>query len=113
MKPKRVNDELSISNQITTDDIPLIKAMGFKSLLCCRPDGEGLDQQLQAVISKVAELADLNTAYLPISRAGPTRAEREALQSLLASLPKPALAYSEDQDRVLACLGVPQSSDLE
>lgn len=48
--------------------------MGFKSIVCNRPDGEGEDQPLFETIETVAARAGLRSAYLPIDAAGPVLA---------------------------------------
>lgn len=42
MEVKNVTPDFSFSAQITVDDIPSIQSHGIKSIICNRPDGEGL-----------------------------------------------------------------------
>lgn len=44
MDIRQINDEYSVSGQITVDDLDEIKALGFKSIVCHRPDFEAPDQ---------------------------------------------------------------------
>lgn len=102
MDIRKVSDTFSVSAQIGTDDIPLIAAMGFKSIVCNRPDGEGEDQPLFGSIESVAARAGLRTAYLPVAPTGPVPADIEAFQELFDRLPKPVLAYCRTGNRSLA-----------
>lgn len=52
---KRVTPELSVSAQITLNDLQHIKEQGFKSIVCNRPDGEGADQISFAAIEKTSK----------------------------------------------------------
>ena len=40
MDVKHITDEFAVSGQISTKDLPVLAAMGFKSVICNRPDGE-------------------------------------------------------------------------
>lgn len=102
MDIRKVDDTFSVSGQIGTDDIPLIAAMGFKSIVCNRPDGEAEDQPLFEEIEAVAVRADLRTAFLPVAATGPTPADAAAFQELMEDLPKPVLAYCRTGNRSLA-----------
>jgi sulfide:quinone oxidoreductase len=44
MDIKQVNDEFSVSAQITPDDVLILADKGIKSVICNRPDGEAADQ---------------------------------------------------------------------
>ena len=41
MEAKKISDGLSVSPQISADDIKEIARLGFRSIICNRPDGEG------------------------------------------------------------------------
>ena len=44
MDIKILTKDLSVSPQISVDDVRILAEQGFKSLVCHRPDGEGADQ---------------------------------------------------------------------
>ena len=44
MDLRTISSGLSVSPQITPDEIAEIKAAGFRSIISNRPDGEGADQ---------------------------------------------------------------------
>jgi uncharacterized protein (TIGR01244 family) len=94
-----------VSGQVTTDDVALIDAMGFRSLICNRPDGEALDQPLFEAIRTVAKRAHIETAYLPVKTETPTDAEVDRMRELFNRLPKPVLAYCRTGARSAALLG--------
>ena len=43
MKINKINDEISVSEQIHVDDLKIIKDAGFNSIICNRPDNESAD----------------------------------------------------------------------
>lgn len=50
MDTRAIDAGLSISDQITPRDVAAITGAGFKSVICNRPDGEGVDQPTFAEI---------------------------------------------------------------
>ena len=89
----RISADLTVSPQITVADVKAIKAEGFRSIICNRPDGEGADQPGFEEIEAAARAAGLEARYLPIT-AGMVRDEdAEAFSDALRALPGPVLAY--------------------
>ena len=76
MNPKTIDRNLSVSEQIASQDIAAIASAGFKSVICNRPDGEGADQPVFAEIETAARAAGLTAAYLPIRRGFRRRCDR-------------------------------------
>ena len=46
----KLNEEVSVSGQLTAEMVEQVKALGFASVICNRPDGEGPDQPTAAEI---------------------------------------------------------------
>jgi uncharacterized protein (TIGR01244 family) len=44
MDLRPINETYSVAGQISAQDLDAIKAAGFKSIVCHRPDGEAPDQ---------------------------------------------------------------------
>ncbi|MEH6647040.1 beta-lactamase hydrolase domain-containing protein [Sulfitobacter sp.] len=57
MELKRISPELTVSPQISASDVETLKAEGFRSIICNRPDGEGADQPSFEEIRSAAEFA--------------------------------------------------------
>jgi len=72
MQIYKVTEDFSISGQISATDVALIKASGFKTIMCNRPDGEEFGQPTVEIIKKAAEDHELNFFYLPLGRAAIT-----------------------------------------
>ena len=66
MKINKINDEISVSEQIHVDDLKIIKDAGFNSIICNRPDNESADQTPQEIIKSAAESVGLNYFFIPI-----------------------------------------------
>jgi len=95
---RRVTDQLSVSPQITLDDLPRAAALGFRSVINNRPDGEDPAQPSSDVVAAAAKAAGLAYAYIPV-RGGPTPAQVAAEKEVLAELPGPVLAYCRSGTR--------------
>ena len=84
MELKRINQHVTVSPQITPEDIPTLKAAGFTTIINNRPDGESPDQPTSDQILAAATAAGLVYHYIPLGRDGvsPDMVERttEALE---------------------------------
>jgi len=99
MQPKYLSDDIAVAAQISTDDLSMVNSLGFKSVLCARPDGEEGRQDLFNAIKKSAKNAGLEARYAPIATIPPTGQELEVFISAFHSLPKPIFAYGSDGSR--------------
>ena len=93
MNAKPISPILSVSEQIRPEDVAVLFAAGFKSIVCNRPDGEGPDQPDFAEIEAAAKAAGIVAAYLPVVSGQIGDEDAAAFGSLLDSLPKPVLAF--------------------
>ena len=93
MEYRQISDDYSVSGQITTEDVATIKAAGFNSVICNRPDFETPDQPTFREIEEVAREAGLVVHYLPVQSGRPSPDDVDQFRKLLESVPKPALAY--------------------
>ena len=90
---KKITDTISVSPQITSADLADIKAAGFRSILCNRPDGEGADQPTFEEIEAVARASGLEARYQPVVSGKVRDEDASSFGTLIDRLPKPVLAY--------------------
>lgn len=93
MKVKKIDDHLSVADQITKKDISAITKAGFKSIVCNRPDGEVPGQPTFKEIEQAAIKANLPIRYLPAESGAVTPELGQEFGKILEELPKPVLAY--------------------
>jgi sulfide:quinone oxidoreductase len=93
MDLKKLDDALSVSPQITPGDVVQIARLGFRSIVCNRPDGEEQGQPSQAEIAAAAEAAGLQFAYVPAVPDQINAQTAEAMAAALSRLPAPVVAY--------------------
>ncbi|WP_210559739.1 bifunctional protein tyrosine phosphatase family protein/NAD(P)/FAD-dependent oxidoreductase [Psychrosphaera aestuarii] len=90
---KNVTENFSVSPQITVDDVEKISALGFKSIMCNRPDGESAEQVTFDEIQQRATELGLTCIHVPVPSAKVTEQEVTDFKSKLDALPSPTLAY--------------------
>ncbi len=93
MDIRRINEEISVSPQISPEDVEAIREAGFRSIICNRPDGEAADQPNFEEIEKAAKEAGLEIRWIPIRGGMVSDEDVEAFRKALMELPKPILGY--------------------
>ena len=93
MDIKALTPHLSISPQVMVAELEAVAQMGFKAIICNRPDGEGPDQPSFKEIQTAALALGIQMSYLPAEAGKVSDADGKAFGELLATLPAPVLAY--------------------
>lgn len=93
MKITEITPDYSVSPQIEPADVAGIAGLGFRSIVCNRPDGEGPDQPAAAAIAAEAERQGIAFANLPVVSGQITEGDVADFRAALAELPSPVLAY--------------------
>ena len=66
MKFAKINNELTVSDQITIEDLKEIHAQGYKTIFCNRPDQESEGQLNFSAIEKEAQNLGIKTIHQPV-----------------------------------------------
>ena len=66
MSMQKLSDQFYVGPQIEIDDIEDIQISGIKSIICLRPDGEGVEQPSFNALRSQAATLGLTSRYLPI-----------------------------------------------
>lgn len=91
---KPIAEDFAVASQLYAEQIAGLAALGFKSLICNRPDGEAPNEPQFAAISAAAEEAGLQIRYIPVSgQIGLTEENVEQTRIAMAEMPGPILAY--------------------
>ena len=93
MDLKTLTAQLSVTPQITADDLVTLSEHGIRSVVCNRPDGEGADQPNFAEIAASCQSHGLEAAYLPVVSGKVSDEDARAFGELLDRLPGPTVAY--------------------
>lgn len=99
MQITAVSPDYSASPQITAEDVAEVAALGFRSIMCNRPDGESPDQADAAEIRLEAERHGLAFAHVPVVSGAITAADVADFEAAIAALPAPVFSYCRSGSR--------------
>jgi len=88
-----VSPDYAAAAQIAADDVAEIAALGYRSIMCNRPDGEDPGQPDFAVIAEAAHERGLVAKHVPVVSGRITPENVEDFRAALAELPQPVFAY--------------------
>ncbi|MSQ80179.1 MAG: TIGR01244 family phosphatase [Candidatus Methylopumilus sp.] len=66
MKFAKINNEITVSDQITIEDLKEIHAQGYKTIFCNRPDLESEGQLDFSTIEKEAQKLNIKAIHQPV-----------------------------------------------
>ncbi len=89
----KLTDRVSVSAQITPQDVAEIAAAGYKVLINNRPDGEEAGQPGSAEIAAAAEAAGLDYHYMPVTAGSFPGPDFDAMTDVLNDEDHPVLAF--------------------
>jgi len=93
MDIKRVNEQFSVSGQLTRFDLEQLATAGIKTLVCNRPDGEAPDQVSYAELEALARELGIATHYLPVVHDFINSADASTFADLLDQAAQPVHAW--------------------
>ncbi|PTQ75385.1 TIGR01244 family sulfur transferase [Celeribacter persicus] len=109
----KINDQITVSSQITPEEVTILKDKGFKTLICNRPDME-VDPGFEAeVMEKAALEAGLNFAYLPIFPGQFPEELIEETARILSEEDGPVYAYCRSGTRSTTVWALSQSGRMD
>lgn len=114
MDIRQLTPEFAVAPQITVADVAEAARLGFRTLVCNRPDGEAADQATFGAIAEAAEAAGMAVHFLPVdNRVGLTLDTVEALETVLAEAEAPVLAYCRSGTRSTFAWGLAMARSAE
>jgi uncharacterized protein (TIGR01244 family) len=93
MEYREISEDYSVSGQILPDDIAAVKAAGFNSVICNRPDDEQPGQPSADSVKAAAEAAGLEFRYIPVVSGQITEQNVADQAAALEGLKGPVFAY--------------------
>lgn len=94
-----IDATIAVAPQIDPADIADLAASGFTGIINNRPDGEDPGQPDGAEIAAAAHAAGLSYTAIPITHAGFSHPQIDALAAVLAEATGPVLAYCRSGTR--------------
>lgn len=111
MELKRINEHVSVSPQISPEEVAAIKAAGFVAIINNRPDGESPDQPPGAVIEAAAHAAGLAYHFIPLGREGVSPQMVEQTKSVLEGSAGPVFCYCRSGTRSTTLWALSQAGE--
>jgi uncharacterized protein (TIGR01244 family) len=96
---RKVDDSISVAPQISVEDVAAIKAAGFTAIVNNRPDDEEAGQISGDAVRDAALAAGLTYTAIPITHAGFSYPQIEAMAEVLAGADGPVLAFCRSGTR--------------
>ncbi|HUG24347.1 TIGR01244 family sulfur transferase [Piscinibacter sp.] len=95
-----LSPDVSVAPQLGPEAMAAAAQAGYRSVINNRPDFEGgPDQPTSAAVQAAAEAAGLVYVFLPVAPSYQTPEEIARFAELMATLPKPILAYCRSGNR--------------
>ncbi len=94
-----IDEHIAVAPQITADMLPELAAAGFVAIVNNRPDGEDYGQPNGAEIASAAADAGLSYTEIPITHAGFSGNQIDAMVAVLETANGPVLAYCRSGTR--------------
>jgi sulfide:quinone oxidoreductase len=99
MDLRKLDDDITVAPQITREELAQAAGMGFKTIICNRPDGEELNQPVAEDMADAAGDAGMTFVHQPVISGNVTMSDVEQFGQLLKEMPKPILAYCRSGTR--------------
>lgn len=93
MEYRQIADDYSVSGQITPDDVAAVKAAGFNSVICNRPDNEQPGQPSADSVKAAVEAAGMSFRYIPVISGQMTGDNVADMAGALDEMSGPVFAY--------------------
>lgn len=92
MNVRKIDDQFSVSGQITPEQVKDISEAGYQAIVCARPDDEEGGQPSFAEVAQAAELRGLQIVHIPVS--GPlSEGQIIRFHEAMEQMPRPVLGY--------------------
>lgn len=111
MDIKTINEKVSVSPQISPNDLPALKEAGFTTIINNRPDGEAPDQPAGALIEEEAKKLGLTYIAIPMGRDGVSPDMIEATRNAMAVDGK-VFAYCRSGTRSTTLWALSQAGEM-
>lgn len=96
---RTIDETISVAPQILPEQVADLAAAGFTAIVNNRPDGEDDGQPAGDAIARAAAVAGLSYTAIPVTHAGFSGAQVEAMAEAMAAAGGPVLAYCRSGTR--------------
>ena len=102
MSIRNIDPSFHVTGQITPSHMKQIADLGYKTVICMRPDNEGFNQPAFAEMAEAAKAAGVEAFYIPVVPGAMTMEQARQLKDILSARSGPTLAYCASGNRCAA-----------
>lgn len=113
MDLKRINDHVSVSGQISPEDVATLKSLGFVAIVNNRPDGESPDQPAGNEIEAAAKAAGLAYHAIPLGREGVNADLVEKTKAVIEGSDGPVFCFCRSGTRSTTLWALSQAGEMD
>ena len=113
MDLKRINDHVSVSGQISPEDVATLKSLGFVAIVNNRPDGESPDQPAGEAIEAAAKAAGLAYHAIPLGREGVNADLVEKTKAVIEGSDGPVFCFCRSGTRSTTLWALSQAGEMD
>ena len=99
MDLRKLSDDITVAPQIAIEELADAASLGFKTIICNRPDGEEPGQPVAEDMADAAADSGMTFAHQPVISGHLSFEDVDQFGKLLQDLPKPILAYCRSGTR--------------
>ncbi|ATY33306.1 TIGR01244 family sulfur transferase [Sphingomonas psychrotolerans] len=96
---RKIDETISVAPQIAPEEVAGLAAAGFTAIVNNRPEGEEFGQPTGDAVRAAAEAAGLSYAEIPVTHAGFSATQVEAMAKAIEGAGGPMLAYCRSGTR--------------
>ncbi len=112
MDIKQISPFLSVSPQISPNDVGILASHGYRTIICNRPDGEADDQPETGEIAAAAERHGLTFHHQPVVAGSVSDDDVDTYATLLAEAEGPVLAFCRTGTRSISMWAMSEAHHL-
>ncbi len=112
MEIRKINDSVSVAPQVAAEDMAKVAAMGFRTVINNRPDGEAADQAASSDIEAAAQAAGLDYHFIPAISGRLSRENVDDFRKTLSGSDAPVLAFCRSGTRSATLWALSQAGTL-
>jgi sulfide:quinone oxidoreductase len=99
MSIRTIDPNFHVTGQIAPKQMQDIAKLGYKTVICMRPDNEGFNQPAFTDMQAAAKAAGIEAIYLPVVPGAITPDQARQLKTILSAHSGPTLAYCASGNR--------------
>lgn len=112
MDIRQISPTYAVSPQIAVEDVPVIAAAGFTTIICNRPDAEIPPSHHAAMIEAAAIAAGLQFVEIPVTHQGLNQDMVRDQKNAMDGSAGPCLAYCASGTRCSIVWSLTQAGDM-